>query len=136
MMPKAILYGIFAPFIWNSFTLTLIFNGLESMLFIYLVVLFFKRAPLRKIAFMRNNEFLTFALILVITLAYLTGLTAGLYGVLVRVRAPMLPFLALLLIIDWSQVNLQKKATEKLRQRGRDMRSGNKIKPKKNRALS
>ena len=49
VMPKAILYGIFAPFIWNSFTLTLIFNGLESMLFIYLVVLFFKRAPLRKI---------------------------------------------------------------------------------------
>jgi hypothetical protein len=129
VMPKAIIYGVFAPFIWNSFTPTLILNGLESMLFIYLIFLFFRRAPLRKLAFIRNNEFLTFALLLVFILSFLTGLTAGLYGVLVRVRAPLLPFLTLLLIVDWSKVDLQKKASIRLRKHQRDVRLGIRMNP-------
>ena len=129
VMPRAIVFGIFAPFIWNAMSPTLILNGLESLLFIYLVFLFFRRAPLRKIAFMRNSEFLTFSLILVFILSFLTGLTAGLYGVLVRVRAPLLPFLTLLLIIDWSKVNLQKKASKELRKRKRNVKLGIRMKP-------
>ena len=113
VMPMAILYGMLAPFIWQSINLTLILNGLESMLFIYLFFIFIRRAPFRKIAFIRNNEFLTYSLILVIILAFLTGLTSGLYGVLVRVRAPLLIFLTLILIIDWSQVDLHKRKKNK-----------------------
>ncbi len=113
VMPSAILHGILSPFIWQAMNVTLILNGLESMLFIYLFIIFMRRSPLRKVAFIRKNEFLTYSIILVLILAFLTGLTSGLYGVLVRVRAPLLIFTMLILIIDWSQVDLQTKLKKK-----------------------
>lgn len=97
--PFAIIAGIFRPFIWESLSLSLIFNGLESLLLLYLLVAFFWNDGLIKFRMIQNNELLLFALSFVLIMAFVTGLTSGLFGVLVRLRAPLLPFVIILLSI-------------------------------------
>lgn len=100
IMPIATVTGIFKPFIWEAFSPTLILNGLESVLFLYFAYLFFRRKPFKKIKQIRGHEFLIFALFFVLIIAFMTGLTAGLYGVLVRLRAIALPFFFVLLTFE------------------------------------
>ncbi|MDG1330751.1 MAG: hypothetical protein P8P74_00360 [Crocinitomicaceae bacterium] len=97
--PLAIIAGIFRPFIWESLSPSLIFNGLESSLFIYLLYLFVSKDLRHKIRQIQNKEILLFALSFVLIMAFVTGLTSGLFGVLVRLRAPLLPFMIILLSI-------------------------------------
>ncbi len=95
--PLAIIAGIFRPFIWEALTPSLIFNGLESMLILYLLFVFFSKGPRQKFRFIQNNELLLFAISFVLIMAFVTGLTSGLFGVLVRLRAPLLPFVLIIL---------------------------------------
>ena len=97
--PFAILAGIFRPFIWEALSPSLLFNGLESMLLIYLVIYFFAKGALAKLRLIQNHEILMFALSFVLIMGFVTGLTSGLFGVLVRLRAPLLPFAIILLSI-------------------------------------
>lgn len=102
VFPFAVLAGIFKPLIWESFSPTLIMNGLESILFLYFSFLFFRRKIVQKWKKIRAHEFLIFCVIFILIIAFMTGLTSGLYGVLVRLRAPLLPFLFILLTVDFS----------------------------------
>jgi hypothetical protein len=95
--PFAMIAGIFRPFIWEALSPSLIFNGLESMLFLYLLFIFFRKDAMSKFRLIQNNELLLFAISFVFILAFVTGLTSGLFGVLVRLRAPLLPFAIILL---------------------------------------
>ncbi|NVK63626.1 MAG: hypothetical protein HWE22_03520 [Flavobacteriales bacterium] len=95
--PFAITAGIFRPFIWEALSPSLIFNGLESLLFLYLLFIFIRKDALKKIKLIQNNELLLFSISFVLILAFVTGLTSGLFGVLVRLRAPLLPFFIILL---------------------------------------
>lgn len=95
--PFAMLAGIFRPFIWEALSPSLIFNGLESMFFIYLLFLFFSKGVRGKLRMIQNHELLLFALSFVLIMAFVTGLTSGLFGVLVRLRAPLLPFALIIL---------------------------------------
>lgn len=95
--PFAIVAGIFRPFIWEALSPSLIFNGLESLLFIYLLFLFFSKGGMGKIRMIQSHELLLFAISFVLIMAFVTGLTSGLFGVLVRLRAPLLPFAIILL---------------------------------------
>jgi hypothetical protein len=96
----AVIAGLYRPFIWESLSLTLILNGLESSYFIYLTYVFFRRSALKKINLIRKHEFFIFAFFFCLLMAYMAGLTSGLLGVLVRFKAPLIPFLVLLLSID------------------------------------
>ena len=49
---------------------------------------------------MRQSEFLVFAFIFSVLLAFMVGLTSGLLGVLVRFKAPLLSFFLLILTVD------------------------------------
>lgn len=107
--PAAAIAGLFRPLIWEALEPSLILNGVESLIFLYGLIRFFGNRPFSKLRYIRNNEFLIFSFIFVLLLAFITGLTSGLFGVLVRLRAPLLPFLMLLLFIDYSSVLKQKK---------------------------
>ena len=107
VMPIAILTGIYRPYIWESLSPTLILNGLESIVFLYFTFLFFRRKPLEKFKKIRSHEFLIFALFFVLIIAFMTGLTSGLYGVLVRLRAILLPFLFVLLTFEVDRKELE-----------------------------
>ena len=106
VMPLAIVTGIFRPFIWEALSPTLILNGVESVVFLYFTYLFFRRNILKKWALIRGHEFLIFCLMFVLIIGFMTGMTSILYGVLVRLRAPLLPFLFVLLTIRWDAFEL------------------------------
>ena len=95
--PLAMIAGIFRPFIWEALSPTLILNGLESAFLIFLVIYFFSSKVGTKVSLIQTNELLLFAVSFVLIMAFVTGLTSGLFGVLVRLRAPLLPFAIILL---------------------------------------
>lgn len=105
VFPFAVLAGVYKPLIWEARSLTLIMNGLESILFLYFTALFFTRGNfLQKWKKVRAHEFLIFCILFVVIIGFMTGLTSGLYGVLVRLRAPLLPFLFIVLTVDFASI--------------------------------
>ncbi len=98
--PLTIITGIYRPFFWEALNPSLIFNGIESLLFIYFTFIFFRRNFLKRVNMIRTNEFLIFCLIFTLIIAFMTGLTSILFGVLVRLRAPLLPFFLIMMSID------------------------------------
>ena len=103
LAPIAILTGLYRPLIWEAGSPTLIMNGLESILFLFFTIRFLFSGRLReKMRLIRLNELLLFCFIFAVIIAFMTGLTSGLYGVLVRLRAPALPFFFLLLTLDFN----------------------------------
>ena len=96
--PIAILTAIYRPGLWEARSALLFISGLETAVFIYLTLLFFFKGNLaQKIQFIRFNEFLVFSFMFAIILAFFAGFTSGLFGVLVRFKAPLLPFFLILL---------------------------------------
>ncbi len=96
--PAAVLTAFYRPGIWEARSVLLLVSGLETSLFIALTVLFFfKGNAIQKIRRIRQNEFLTFSIFFAIILAFFAGFTSGLFGVLVRFKAPLLPFLIIVL---------------------------------------
>ena len=108
VMPAAIIAGIYRPFPWEARSLTMIANGIEDLFFIYLTFLFFRKGVLQKINLIRKNEFLVFAFFFAILMAYMAGVTSGLLGVLVRFKAPVIPFFILILTVSNFQLQEDK----------------------------
>jgi hypothetical protein len=99
--PAAITAAWYRPFIWETNTPLMVFNGLESLVFIFLTIRFLIRFRLFKwIAVIRGNRFLLFSFIFILLMGYFVGFTALIFGALVRFKAPILPFLVLILLID------------------------------------
>lgn len=106
--PSSLVFGIYRPLIQESLSPSLIFNGLESLLLIILTLRFFVSFNIiNKIQKIRKNEFLMFALIFVLIIGFISGLTSVLFGVLVRVRAIILPFIYLLLTVRGSKTPVE-----------------------------
>ncbi len=103
VMPIAVLTGMYRPFIWEALSATLILNGIESLVLLYLTFLFFRKGFLKKWRLIRSHEFLIFSIIFILIIAFMTGMTSVLYGVLVRLRSPLLPFLVILLTVDYTK---------------------------------
>ena len=98
--PRGLLIGIYRPFITESLSFSYIWNGLESILLIFLTGRFFLSFKvLKKMNKIRKNEFLMFALIFVLIIGFMAGFTSVIFGVLVRIRAIILPFVYLILTI-------------------------------------
>lgn len=97
--PQAIVAGIYRPFPWDSANLALVPNLLEGVILMFLsLMVFVKKDFLQRIKFVRQNEILVFCFFFALILAFMTGFSSSIYGVLVRLRAPLLPFAFLLLL--------------------------------------
>jgi hypothetical protein len=95
--PISVFYGVYKPFIYEALSPTLILNGIESLVLVLMTLnFFFVGNVFKKIKRVRSNEFLIFAFVFVILIGFIAGYTSVLYGVLVRIRAPLLPFLFLI----------------------------------------
>lgn len=96
--PVSVLFGFYRPLINESLSPTLFLNGLESTYLIFLTFAFVFGGNLKeKINSIRKSEFLIFAFIFAVFISFMAGFTSVLFGVLVRIRAPLLPFLFLVL---------------------------------------
>ena len=101
--PLAILTGVYRPGIWEALSGTLILNGIESLLLIFLTFRFFAKGFRKRWSKLQANEFLVFCLGFCLILAFITGATSVLFGVLVRFRALLLPFLGIILTIGLAE---------------------------------
>lgn len=118
-IPVAIFSGIFQPLPWNGLSVSLFLNAVESAIIIYLFLqLFIRKKLVAWFNAIRKNELLVFCLVFVLTLAFMTGFTSIIYGVLVRIRAPLLPILGMLMVVNVDYLkslqnnNLQKNETK------------------------
>lgn len=97
-MPLSVITGVFRPFLWEALSPTLLLNGLESTLLIYLFFKCFVINWRERYQLVKNNDFLVFAFFFVVIFAFITGFSSIIFGVLVRLRAPLLPFLFILFL--------------------------------------
>ena len=102
--PLALAAGLFRPYVWEALSPSFIFNGLESVLLIILTVIFLVTKPWQKLKKINANELLIFSLLFALLLAFMAGFSSILFGVLVRIRAPLLPFLMIILTINWKSL--------------------------------
>jgi hypothetical protein len=104
--PISVFYGVFKPFIYEALSPTLILNGIESLVLVLMTLnFFFVGNVFKKIKRVRSNEFLIFAFVFVLLIGFMAGYTSVLYGVLVRIRAPLLPFLFLIFTTKPEEIN-------------------------------
>jgi hypothetical protein len=95
--PISVFYGVYKPFIYEALSPTLILNGIESLVLVLMTFnFFFVGNVFKKIKRVSSNEFLIFAFVFTLLIGFMAGYTSVLYGVLVRIRAPLLPFLFLI----------------------------------------
>jgi hypothetical protein len=99
VIPAAIVTTLFRPFIWEAGNVLMILNGLESLLLLYfcakMILTVQKGIPI-KVLF--TQEYFIFSIIYVLILAYFVGFTSGLFGILARLKAPVLPFFVFILL--------------------------------------
>jgi hypothetical protein len=99
VFPLAVLTAFYRPVIFEALSPVLILNGLESLILIWFTLkFFFQGSFIKKIGLILSNEILSFALFFSVFFGFVVGLTSILFGVLVRFRAPILPFLAIMLM--------------------------------------
>ena len=98
--PVIVFYGFYRPFIMESLTPTLFLNGIESLIFMFLTLKFFlSKNIIKKLSMISKNELLLFALLFAVILSFIAAFTSVIFGVLVRIRSILLPFLVLILTI-------------------------------------
>ena len=98
-IPAAIIAAFYRPFIWESSSVFLVLSGVESVILLWLTFkfLFAGGGLFKNLNRIGKNEFLTFSIIFVLLFGFSVGFTSILFGVLVRFKAPILPFLAIVL---------------------------------------
>jgi hypothetical protein len=106
-IPMAIIAAFYRPFLWESFSPTMILNGLEGTLLFILTIQFFIKNYRKKLQMINNNEILTFSLIFILIMGFSVGFTSGLFGVLVRLKCIILPFLVILLSLKIPDTKLK-----------------------------
>jgi len=110
-MPISIFTSFYRPFLWESGSLFIFISALETFLLLILSInLIFRTGIVKFVKKVRENEFLIAALIFSLILGFFAGYTSGLFGVLVRFKAPLLPFLFILLTME---INNSKKIKKK-----------------------
>lgn len=110
-MPISVLTGLVRPFLWESLSPTLLLNGFESTLLIYLFYSAVLRNGYKRYQIVKRNDFLLFAFFFVILLAFITGFSSIIFGVLVRLRAPLLPFLFIILVAQQHEETIENDVT-------------------------
>jgi hypothetical protein len=98
-MPISIYTALYRPYIWEAGSLFIQISALEALFFMLITFRFLSvRNPISTLKDIRNNELLMASLVFALILGFFAGYTSGLFGVLVRFKAPLLPFLFLVLM--------------------------------------
>ena len=97
-MPLSILTAFYRPFIWEANTIFIFISAVETLtLLVLTIILISKTGLVIAIKRIQEEEFLIMAFVFSIILGFFAGYTSGLFGVLVRFKAPLLPFLYIVL---------------------------------------
>lgn len=95
-IPISIFSGLYQPLPWNALSISLLLNGIESLTLLLLLFYWIRTGQFFKlISQINKNKILFFILVFVLIVALISGFTSIIFGVLVRIRAPLLPFFAI-----------------------------------------
>lgn len=101
VFPAALMTVFYRPFLWEATNPMMLINGLESILFFILTLNIFRKTRTLDNQIQESStiqkEFIWFAILFAIFLGFFVGVTSGIFGVLARLKAPILPFLLLFL---------------------------------------
>jgi hypothetical protein len=111
-IPAALLAALYRPFPWESFNALLIMNGIENFFLLFLSVKFLTKGFWLKMQLINKTPILTFSFIFVLIMGFSVGFSSGLFGVLVRFKAIILPFFIILLTIKPNQPEKIEEAQE------------------------
>ena len=107
-MPVSIFTAFYRPFLWEAGSLFILISALETLILLFLTFnLVFRSGIIIFIKRIRENEFLVMATVFSLILGFFAGYTSGLFGVLVRFKAPLLPFLFILLTMNLKSEKLK-----------------------------
>lgn len=97
--PLAMITAYFRPFLWEASSAFMLLSALEGTLLMVLLFRFLLLSgPItQQIQFVQKNEILIFAFVFILIFGFFVGFSAVLFNVLIRFKAPLLPFLFLLL---------------------------------------
>ncbi len=102
--PTAVITSLFRPFIWEGEGPLMLLSGLESLFLMYFSIQIFRRKKLKKIKIrFFDNDFNFYALIFILIVGFFVGITSVLFGALVRFKAPILPFLLLIVFYKYKK---------------------------------
>ncbi len=98
-MPISIYTAFYRPYLWEGDSIFVRISALEAFFFLIISLRFvFGNNIIQSLRIIRNNELLMASLVFALILGFFAGYTSGLFGVLVRFKAPLLPFLFLVLM--------------------------------------
>lgn len=106
LAPKAVIAGLYRPFIFESDSAVMLLSGLENTaLLLISIIVFFKAGIKYTIKQIVGNPFVSMCFILSIVLALGIGISTSNFGALVRFKIPLIPFFAL----GWLEILATKK---------------------------
>ncbi|MBU2018631.1 MAG: hypothetical protein KJ941_03210 [Bacteroidetes bacterium] len=103
-IPNALIAAFYRPFPWEAVSPLLIFNGIENLILMLLTIRFFGKNAGLKIKQIGQEEILVFSFVFVLIMGFSIGFTSGLFGVLVRFKSIILPFMLILLTFKPNRV--------------------------------
>lgn len=100
--PKALMAGLFRPYIWEANNVLMMASGIENFWFLYMTILIlYKTKIVGVFKFFFRHHLLTFCLVFSLFFAFSVGLSTSNFGSLVRYKIPSEPFyMASLIIIN------------------------------------
>ena len=106
MAPKAIIAGLYRPFLYESRSPVMLLSGLENTILLLLTLyVFFKAGVKYTLKQITGNPFISMCFILSLVLALGIGISTSNFGALVRFKIPLIPFFAL----GWLEILFTKK---------------------------
>ncbi len=109
--PKAIIAGLYRPFIFEAQNPVMFLSGLENAALLLLLFWVILKTGLRRfIAIIFEKPVILFALGFTILFAFSVGLTTANFGALVRYKIPLLPYYVAALFIIYHVAQQRKKA--------------------------
>lgn len=111
MGPKAIIAGLYRPFIFESGNAVMLLSGLENTALLLLTLyVFFKAGVKYTIKQILGNPFVSMCLLFSVVLALGIGISTSNFGALVRFKIPLIPFFAL----GWLEILFTKRKEAEL----------------------
>ncbi|MNJ84124.1 hypothetical protein D3C87_15670 [compost metagenome] len=105
VIPLAIATALYRPFIWEADSVFMLLNGIENLVILILSIrIIWNYKNNRVLTNIVKNDFLLYAFLFVLILGFFVGLTSGLFGTLVRLKGPIIPFF--LILITYSSTKI------------------------------
>ncbi|MFA5782904.1 MAG: hypothetical protein WC868_11620, partial [Bacteroidales bacterium] len=108
--PKAIIAGLFRPFIWETRNIVMLFSGLENFILLIFTLYIIFRIGIKSVYKVIINEpLIIFSLTFSIIFAFFVGLATANFGALVRYKILAIPFFLVALINTYYLIRKNKK---------------------------